>query len=98
MATIKANKLIVVIGLAALLSMPRAKAQTGNAQPSAVGRSDGSSKVTEVMKRAIARDYSKVDGNTPDGKPIRGVTRISWVPPDLPPKNSTSQNQSSLVI
>jgi len=33
------------------------------------------------MKRALDRDYSVVDGYDAEHRPVKGVTRISWVPP-----------------
>jgi hypothetical protein len=38
-------------------------------------------RVKEIILRCLARDYSIVNGYAPDGHEVKGVTRISWVPP-----------------
>lgn len=40
-----------------------------------------SRRVTEILTRALARDYSLVDGWNAEHQPVRGVKRISWAPP-----------------
>jgi HEAT repeat protein len=42
---------------------------------------EASRRVAEIMKRVLARDCSVGDGWTTGSKPVRGVVRISWVPP-----------------
>lgn len=42
---------------------------------------EASRSVAEIIKQVLARDYSVGDGWTTKGKPVRGVVRITWVPP-----------------
>lgn len=74
-------KLLLVVGLIAIALWPQIGAQTASTSPAPSVNPDTERRVSEIMKRAIARCYSVVDGETPDHKVVKGVTRISWYPP-----------------
>ena len=38
-------------------------------------------RVKAIISRCLARDYSIVNGYASDGRPVHGVTRLSWVSP-----------------
>ena len=58
-----------------------AAAQMSDVDVGAKAESDASSRVAEIMTRALGRDYSVVDGWNANGKRVKGVTRITLVPP-----------------
>ena len=74
-------KLLFIVGFMAIAMWPRIEAQTGGASPPSTVDPDARFRVSVIMKRAIARCYSVGDGETPDHRVVKGVTRISWYPP-----------------
>jgi HEAT repeats len=77
LAAWRINATVLLVNLL-LLPVAAAKQPT----PFLLPRPDSeASRVAEIMQRALARDYSVGDGWTTGGKAVRGIKRISWVPP-----------------
>jgi hypothetical protein len=74
-------KLFFIVGFMAIAMWPRIQAQTAGASPASTVDPEARFRVSGIMKRALARCYSVVDGETPDHRIVKGVTRISWYPP-----------------
>jgi hypothetical protein len=61
--------------------------------PSSQGPQDlPSERVKTIISRCLARDYSIASGHTSDGRPVNGVTAMTWVPP------TTEDNQEMASI
>ncbi|MFZ0302203.1 MAG: HEAT repeat domain-containing protein [Terracidiphilus sp.] len=78
-------KMVLRLSLSAAVLLPTARlnavAQSATEPQASAVDAAAQLKVAEVMKRALARDYSVVDGWNQNHEPVKGVTRISWVPP-----------------
>jgi hypothetical protein len=74
-------KLLLVAGFVAIAMCAQIGAQTDSTLPASSAGSDAKLRVSEIMERSLARCYSVVDGQTPDHRVVKGITRISWYPP-----------------
>jgi HEAT repeats len=73
-ATVVFASLIGAVAYSGVCQSVRGTEQNGQDMPT--------QHVKVIVARCLARDYSAVNMQAPDGHKVKGVTRISWVPPE----------------